>query len=318
MAWPAQTTNRRSRDLPQVAETAPCGSLAVSGRNTSRSRAWPPEAQRSRKTAARYARAPGRCHIQRPNWLDRQSWLARLADLVLDGYPHFRPPTGIDLGAWRRAMYAKAAAGPLKGLSHVFTSRPRPTLDDPTVIANQDCRCALCLSNHRYARRSKQLLMTTGGSEHRRRPARYGLYHMDFRPTWRSPELYRVPQQRLSRLSADRRPGPRSQFQNRRRTRPRRCGRNQRSRHHSPRRFPDDSAPLRRRATPAQAQYWAWCRFTRVGASWSLSHLKRGMAQSKLTFSTRSSCSSYSFRLKLIDSALTPNSAQLKFAVTPT
>lgn len=64
-----------------------------------------------------------------PRRLDRESWLARLADLMLDGV---RVPaaSGIDIGEWRRAMREGRCEMSLEGYSHVFvpskTEGPEP------------------------------------------------------------------------------------------------------------------------------------------------------------------------------------------------
>ena len=59
--------------------------------------------------------------------LERESWLARLSDLVLDG---IRLPgaSGIDLGEWRRAIREGRCEFDIRGYSHVFVPtawRPR-------------------------------------------------------------------------------------------------------------------------------------------------------------------------------------------------
>jgi len=64
-----------------------------------------------------------------PERLDRDSWLARLADLMLDGI-RLPAASGIDLGEWRRAMREGRADINLKGYSHVFV---------PTAVDGSDC-----------------------------------------------------------------------------------------------------------------------------------------------------------------------------------
>ena len=68
-----------------------------------------------------------------PERLDRQSWLARLADLMLDGI-RLPAASGVDLGEWRRAMREGRCEIDLKGSSHVFV----PTSTDgiePTDVS---------------------------------------------------------------------------------------------------------------------------------------------------------------------------------------
>jgi S-DNA-T family DNA segregation ATPase FtsK/SpoIIIE len=64
-----------------------------------------------------------------PERLDRDSWLARLADLMLDGI-RLPAASGIDLGEWRRAMREGRANINLRGYSHVFV---------PTAVDGSDC-----------------------------------------------------------------------------------------------------------------------------------------------------------------------------------
>jgi S-DNA-T family DNA segregation ATPase FtsK/SpoIIIE len=64
-----------------------------------------------------------------PERLDRDSWLSRLADLMLDG---IRVPaaSGIDLGVWRRALREGRCEIEIRGASHVFV---------PTATDGVDC-----------------------------------------------------------------------------------------------------------------------------------------------------------------------------------
>jgi DNA segregation ATPase FtsK/SpoIIIE, S-DNA-T family len=58
-----------------------------------------------------------------PGRLDRELWLARLADLVLDGV-QFASGQSIDLGKWRHAIRAGDCEIMLRGSSHVFVHSP--------------------------------------------------------------------------------------------------------------------------------------------------------------------------------------------------
>lgn len=58
-----------------------------------------------------------------PTRLDRQLWLARLSDMMLDGV-QFQASAGIDLAAWRRAIRDGSCTIYLRGYSHVFISGP--------------------------------------------------------------------------------------------------------------------------------------------------------------------------------------------------
>jgi len=58
-----------------------------------------------------------------PDRLDRELWLARLADLVLDGV-QFAAGQSIDVGKWRHAIRAGNCKIMLRGYSHVFVHSP--------------------------------------------------------------------------------------------------------------------------------------------------------------------------------------------------
>lgn len=58
-----------------------------------------------------------------PERLDRNLWLARLSDLILDGVK-FPASAGINLSDWRRAIREGACEISVRGYSHVFVSDP--------------------------------------------------------------------------------------------------------------------------------------------------------------------------------------------------
>ena len=61
--------------------------------------------------------------------LERESWLARLSDLVLDGI-RLPAASGIDLGKWRRAIREGRCEFDIRGYSHIFV---------PTSSDGADC-----------------------------------------------------------------------------------------------------------------------------------------------------------------------------------
>lgn len=63
-----------------------------------------------------------------PKRLDRELWLARLSDMILDGV-QLPASSGINLGDWRRAIREGECAIHLRGYSHVFVSGPNDTGD---------------------------------------------------------------------------------------------------------------------------------------------------------------------------------------------
>src|SRR6185369_17153288 len=58
-----------------------------------------------------------------PERLDRDLWLARLSDLILDGV-QFPASAGINLSDWRRAVREGACDIAVRGYSHVFVWGP--------------------------------------------------------------------------------------------------------------------------------------------------------------------------------------------------
>jgi len=63
-----------------------------------------------------------------PERLDRELWLGRLSDLVLDGV-QFPAAAKVDLGDWRRAMRDGTCAIHVRGYSHVFVTGPSDGAD---------------------------------------------------------------------------------------------------------------------------------------------------------------------------------------------
>jgi S-DNA-T family DNA segregation ATPase FtsK/SpoIIIE len=97
-----------------------------------------------RDTIRRVAGAVG----DAPMRLDRDLWLARLSDLLVDG-ARFPLGTNLDLPEWRRAIRDGRCAVELRGYSHVFVSGPVdapdcseqvtiPDLGDPSYRAVQE------------------------------------------------------------------------------------------------------------------------------------------------------------------------------------
>lgn len=63
-----------------------------------------------------------------PERLDRDLWLARLSDLILDGV-QFPASAGINLSDWRRAVREGECGIAVRGYSHIFVSGPDADLD---------------------------------------------------------------------------------------------------------------------------------------------------------------------------------------------
>lgn len=120
-----------------------------------------------------------------PERLDRQSWLARLADLMLDGI-RIQAARGVDLGEWRRAMREGRCEIDLRGISHVFVPTSSDA-DDPTI--STEVAGAQGAFQEIIGRKAlKQLLMAYWNNESTTDLRRnLGFDHMDFEPIWRTP-----------------------------------------------------------------------------------------------------------------------------------
>ena len=225
---------------------------------------------------------------------------------------------GIDLGEWRRAMREGRCEVYLKGLSHVFV---------PTSSDVDDLTIATEVADARYAYQEvigrkalKQLLMAYWHDQSTADVRRgMGFYHMDFEPTWRAPgsgvaflrSAYRAPVHRpaprpvipvseptpVMPVEIPTEPGIENLF---------------------PAQAPGDSAPLPVDSSPEQAlAHWA---YSEIGDLIASALLLAPIAPEEeewlkqIAFSTRSALQQLQLQAKLIDSALTPNSALLRFA----
>jgi len=252
-----------------------------------------------------------------PERLDRQSWLARLADLMLDG---IRIPAarGIDLGEWRRAMREGRCEVDLKGVSHVFIPTSSDA-DDPTLVTEvADARNAYQEIIGRKA--LKQLLMAYWHNQSTADVRRgIGFDHMDFEPTWRAPgsgialfrTAYRAPVRSPAHRPALPVPEPTPDISAGVRTEP--SIENLSSTPAS-----GESAQLPVNSSYEQAQaHWAYPEIAELITL--ASHLAPIAPEEEewlkqTAFSMRSALQQLQLQAKLIESALTPNSALLRFA----
>lgn len=120
-----------------------------------------------------------------PERLDRDSWLSRLADLMLDG---IRVPaaSGIDLGLWRRALREGRCEIEIRGASHVFV---------PTATDGVDCSDVSEISGignafqEVFGRPVLKRLLQAYWREENTREIRVsnGAEHLAAEPKWRRP-----------------------------------------------------------------------------------------------------------------------------------
>lgn len=74
-----------------------------------------------------------------PERMDRDLWLARLSDLIVDGV-RFPANAGIDIGRWRRAIREGDCDVSFRGYSHIFVSGPSdsPECSDFAAVAEAE------------------------------------------------------------------------------------------------------------------------------------------------------------------------------------
>ncbi len=74
-----------------------------------------------------------------PKRLDRDLWLSRFSDLMLNGI-QFPANSPIDLAAWRRAVRDGECGIHLRGYSHIFVSGPSdaPECSDFVAVAEAE------------------------------------------------------------------------------------------------------------------------------------------------------------------------------------
>jgi len=244
-----------------------------------------------------------------PERLDRQSWLARLADLMLDG---IRVPAarGIDLGEWRRAMREGRCEIDLRGLSHVFVPTSSDN-DDPTISTEvADARGAYQEIIGRKA--LKQLLMAywnNQGTTDVRRDL--GFEHMDFEPIWKAPGSGLDLLHSTQRVSVRRSKVPAPE------TKPQ-----------APHDKPTPPTPENEGATPVNdaadnamptptLRHWAYPDIDDLivqNASPADDTGEEDAWLKQVAGATRSALQQLQMQAKLLDSTLTPNSALLRFA----
>jgi S-DNA-T family DNA segregation ATPase FtsK/SpoIIIE len=119
-----------------------------------------------------------------PERLDRQSWLSRLADLMLDG---IRVPaaSGVDLSEWRRAMREGQCEIELRGVSHVFV--PTATDDEPTEVSELPGTAGAQQEVYGRGPLKRLLMAYWQGLSTRDIRRAIGVDHLDKVPSWRRP-----------------------------------------------------------------------------------------------------------------------------------
>ena len=235
-----------------------------------------------------------------PERLDRDSWLSRLADLMLDGI-RLPAASGIDLGEWRRAMREGRCEIALKGSSHIFVPTATDGADPTDVTEVPGISNAY---QEIYGRAALKHLLQAYWRDENTRDLRVliGAEHIAVDPIWRRPGSGATAPG--VRIMPPLRPSP-----------------------HEPTREPEAAAPVApsnttpisiqpAKALPLPAKGWAYPEISNLivpsASSSELPEDREWLARS--ASATKTALQQLQLQAKLLDSALTPNSALLKFA----
>jgi len=238
-----------------------------------------------------------------PNRLDRNSWLSRIGDLVLDGI-RLPAASGIDLAAWRRAIREGRCEIHIRGYSHVFV---------PTAVEGADRTDAFAVPSvadayqEIYGRTTLKQLLLAYWRKQSPREIRIaaGADYLTSDPTWRKPgsgepavtpvTMPAEKKQSLSGAAPGEDPPP-----------PRRSAEG-----------PDTASEIsdvpREAAAPAG---WVYPQIQGLLTEASVSAASETEEQwlSKTSTSARAALQQMKLQAKLISSSMTPNSALLRFA----
>ena len=237
-----------------------------------------------------------------PESFERESWLARLSDLVLDGI-RLPAASSIDLGKWRRAIREGRCEFDIRGYSHIFV---------PTTSDGADCTDVSEVSEapnafqETYGRPALKKLLhaywQNQDTRHLRGEA--GAEYLAQEPNWKRPGS-RGPDMPFRTQPAC--PPPPAQ---------------EAAPAEAPTCAESDSAtastsqPDVQPDAPAEVNGWV---YPATGQLLSTSFKKADEADqrewlTRLATATKSALQQIQLQAKLLDSALTPNSALLKFA----
>lgn len=240
--------------------------------------------------------------FENPERLDRESWLARLSDLVLDGI-RLPAASGIDICKWRRAMREGHCEFDIRGYSHIFVPTAGDGADCTDVSAVPEARSAF---QETYGRSALKRLVQAywQGQDTRDQRLTAGADYLAEEPVWKRPGsgepqmLFRVQPTKPLPVSPDAPPnGPKESVE--------------------PKTGPASTSEcVVLPDTPPEVNGWAYPGILRLLtiASRSTDEAEDREWLNRLATATKSALQQIQLQAKLLDSALTPNSALLKFA----
>ena len=262
------------------------------------------KAERVAEAAPRYGPPAERRHISETlSVFERESWLARLSDLVLDGI-RLPAASGIDLGKWRRAIREGRCEFDIRGYSHIFV---------PTTSDGADCTDvsevpgAPNAFQKTYGRPALKKLLQAYWQNQDTRDQRgeAGADYLAQKPDWKQPGSGGPDMPSKTQPACPSRPAPEAA--------PAKASKGMRSQ------IPETASRSQPDVQPdAPAEVYGWA-YPAIGQLLSTSIEKADEAGqrvwlTRLATATKSALQQIQLQAKLLDSALTPNSALLKFA----
>ena len=119
--------------LSKILEAACVWPWSLAKRSILVLRISPPSAKSRKSNSARRSNRITEAVFGAPARLDRDLWLARLSDLILDGV-QFPASANIRLSDWRRAIREGSCGIFLRGYSHVFVSGPNEAEEYSSLV----------------------------------------------------------------------------------------------------------------------------------------------------------------------------------------
>ena len=234
--------------------------------------------------------------------LERESWLARLSDLVLDGI-RLPAASGIDLGKWRRAIREGRCEFDIRGYSHIFVPTSTDGADCTEVSEVPEAPNAFQETYGRPAlKKLLQAYWQNQDTRDQRREA--GADYLAQEPAWKRSGSDGPDMPFRTQPAYPPRPAPNAI--------PAETPKDAESGCETASRSQPDVQP----DAPAEVNGWV---DPAIGQLLSPSFKKADKADqrewlTRLATATKSALQQLQLQAKLLDSALTPNSALLKFA----
>lgn len=248
-----------------------------------------------------------------PDRLDRNLWLARLSDLLLDGI-QFASGQSIDLGKWRHAIRAGDCKIMLRGYSHVFVHSPEFNNSSSFEIDDiENCYQEV------FARKEVRDLVLAYWNDEDPSPARNRCF--DFPPSLNTPE-FRAPASTTMKKTGYTKPESKS------------CKNSEGNQANSMETIPgettvDESTVPQAQFTESVQAHSASDSGKEVDDTWAHRGIatitdqhatKRTSSETdsewlkRIEFSAKNGLQQFHLQAKLLESKITPNAALLKFA----